>query len=957
MDGFLKSLANHLFEQHKNEISNLTMVFPNRRAGVFFTSYLNELVTAPLFAPEILTINELFTHHSKWHVADPLSLVFRLYRVYQGLTGSEERFDDFYHWGEMLVNDFDDVDKYLVDASALFVNVTELKEIDLAFDFLDEEHLEHVQHFWQSLTNKGKSENQKTFLKIWQALNEIYTSFKEILEEEGIAYEGMVYRELATKLRDGVPGLLGDRHYVFAGFNALNRCEESLFSYLRDQQQASFYWDYDTYYLRDTAQEAGLFMRKNLVNFPQQEAISSVEAFRQKSKKTRVIEVSSQVSQAQVAAHELESSYTESTKFDDIAVVLCDEELLLPVLGAIPKPYEHVNVTMGFPLKSTPAYSFILQLIALQRNVKVDHGEVKFYFKDVQPLLNHQLVATIEPENARVLSSHITLNNRIYISPDELGLSDFLKQVFTFPFGIAALSEYFLGLIREVFLLLKTKESSGESELFQEYLFQFYLSVNRLKDILENDGARIFGKNEFMHRETYFRFLQHYLQRLSIPYEGEPLLGLQVMGILETRTLDFEKLIILSMNDGVMPKTSPSGSFIPYNLRRGFGLPSIEEQNAMYAYYFYRLLQRAGDITFVYNSSSEGLSTGEKSRYLYQLEMESDLEVVQQSVGFDISTIMGESITVEKTERVMAPLEAYLTGERVLSPSAIDKFLACPLQFYFRYCARLHEPDEVTEEVDARIFGNLFHESMEMLYQPFLSKEILKEDIEHLRHDEELIERAIKAAFKKNFFKGIGADKITLTGRNWLVFEIVRKYVKQVLVLDEARAPFVVSGLEQKVKAWLPINQGETKVLVGGSIDRVDGRKNGFEILDYKTGQADLSFATLNDLFDTTKKNRNKAALQTLIYSWVMEKNHPGVPSVVPGIYYLRGIFEDNFQPMVRCKSDGNEPVNYVSRKEAFQELLINTLERLFDRSLPFEQTEHEETCTHCPYREICRKG
>ena len=957
MQGFLARLADHLYEVYGDNISEQMIVFPNRRAGIFFNNYLNRQVSQPIFSPEIVTISDFFARQTDLHVADPLTLVFYLYEIYREVTGSEESFDDFYFWGEMLVNDFDDIDKYNVDAVGLFQNISDLKEIDLLFQDYDEESREHMTGFWRSLSNRDKTPNQNEFLRIWQSLFPIYEKFRQRLRSEGVAYEGMVYRETAQRIKEKKLQLKHDGDIILAGFNALNRCEEILFSFFRETGKARFYWDYDRYYLDDPQQEAGLFMRKNLKKFPQAASLGGESGFMQHPPHIEIINVPSQVGQAQVASSQLMKIPVPDRQFDDAAVVLCDEGLLLPVLGALPQQIGKVNVTMGFPVNASPAYSLVNQLIELQRNIR-KHEESVFYYKNVLALLGHQLVSGIEPEISRKLTEEIISQNMVYLPAKKLQQTSFLSLIFQLPQTIDAYSDYFLEILRSVFTRLPSDENESRHQLHKEYLFQLYLAVNRLKDVLETSGKKILGNKNFLTRETYFRFLSQYLGGITVPFEGEPLQGLQVMGILETRTLDFRNLVILSMNDGVMPKTSAKASFIPYNLRRGFGLPSVEEMNAMYAYYFYRLLQRAENVTFVYHSGTEGLFVGEKSRYLYQLQMETPLDIKETSVSMEVSTLSPVPIVVQKTEEVMVPLMPYLEGKRALSPSAIDKYLTCPLQFYFRYSAGLEEPDEVTEEVDARIFGNLFHDTMEALYTPFLGNELGADDIQGLMDDEEKIQNLLLQSFRDNYFKGGDDSKaVVLRGRNWLVGEIVKKYVRQVLELDKKRAPFSIEGLEGKFKADFPLSDGERTVLVGGKVDRIDKHDGVLEILDYKTGKADLSFTMLDDLFDQEKTNRNKAALQTLIYAAVVHANRKSEGIIQTGIYALRRIFEKDFQPTVTSKELGNQPVNYVEHQEVFNEKLVRLLEEIFDTNVPFVQTEKEETCRYCAYKNICRRG
>ena len=973
MNGFLKQVASFLYEKHGNTISQITLVFPNRRGGVFFTNYLNRLIKTPMISPEIITINELFTSLSPWHVPDRLSLIFRLYKVYTESTHSKESFDDFYFWGEMLIGDFDQVDKYLVNAHDLFTNITALKEIDARFGDLPEEEREKLGNFWKTLSDKDKSPNQQAFIRLWQDIYGVYDKLKSTLTLEGLAFEGMLYRDVVEKCLQGDPAFFYNKHFAFIGFNALNHCEETLFDYLQKRGMASFYWDFDNYYLEDQTQEAGYFLRKNIIRYPHPATYhADCESLTSLSKSIKIVNIASQVGQAQVAASELSGQFGQNLQFDETAVVLCDEELLLPVINALPESTESVNITMGYPLKMTPVFSLITQLVALQKNVRQSGGEASFYHKDVLNVLSHQLIIKFESVACKALFDKILVNNIIFLSEKELSSNAIFKLLFVAPQNILMLSDYFLEILRAIYLhwhqqnsdetdsdLFTKKDNSANenSAIYREYLYQTFLAVNKLRDILVKDGIRVFESDNYVSKETYFRFLLQYLSGLTIPFEGEPLEGLQIMGILETRALDFKNLIILSMNDGIMPKISSSGSFIPYSLRRVFGLPAIEEQNAMYAYYFYRLLQRAENVTFVYDSGVNGMSTGEKSRYLYQLQLESPFKIAETNMVFNVEHIAVKPIIVEKDEQVMANLNDYLDGKRPLSPSAIDKYLTCPLQFYFRYAAGLDEPEEISEEVDALIFGLLFHDAMENIYRPYVGKTATKEEINGMLQNQELINEIIFASFVKVYLKGNGSgDKRSLEGRNWLIFEVVKKYVNQLLSVDLKRAPFEIIGLEKKVEATIAINESTRNVKLGGTIDRLDQMGKSIYILDYKTGKADLSFPLLNSLFDKENKARNKAAFQTLVYSYILHKNHPEIQAIYPGIYSLRGIFEEDFEPVLRSKEIGNMPVEFVSVAVPFESFFRQLLEEIFNVSIPFSQTTIIENCKNCSFRQICRK-
>ncbi|MEI7828898.1 MAG: PD-(D/E)XK nuclease family protein [Prolixibacteraceae bacterium] len=952
---FLKQLADSLYKTHGQNIVNLTIVFPNRRAGLFFTEYLNRIIKVSTFSPEIITIQELFSNISSLRSEEPLQHIFRLFKIYKELSGSKETFDEFYLWGEMLLHDFDQVDKYLVDAELLFTNITDLKEIDEHFNDWNDDRKEEIRQFWKSLTDGEQKKDQKEFSRLWQVLFPIYQKLKKELYEEGIAYEGMLFRE-AVENQDNLSGVyLSERKFVVAGFNALNNCEKRLFLFIQSNGNIEFYWDFDNYYLDDLNQEAGLFMRENLKLFPQTDFPFGTDCFK-RSKNIQIFNSPSQIGQTQIAAGEIAKMVHKTKDFHDTAIVLCDEELLLPVISAIPKEIETVNVTMGLPLKQTPLYSLISLLISLQRRAKRDGEKLSFHYKSVSELLNNQFIQSIYPIECKLIVENIIKNNLLYVPIDDLGGNDLFKKIFVIKNTVADLPDYFLAILFDLFLFWEKNKDYSYANNYQEYIYQVYLSVNKLNNSLFVKGKAIMGKEDFLSQDSFFKIMLQYLEALSISFEGEPLAGLQIMGILETRALDFQNIVLLSVNEGIMPKANTSGSFIPYHLRKGVGLPTVEEQNAMYAYYFYRLLQRAETITFVYNSGSSGLKTGEKSRFLHQLQLESTFSISEEGIENTIDPVSTDPIIIEKKGRVLEMLNDFLESGKNMTPTALVQYVQCPLSYYFKYIARFEEEDEVTEEVDARIFGTLFHSVMETLYKPYMKRIINESIIQSMVGNDELIESSLMDAFSAHFFKYQDSSiRPIIAGRNRLVFEVIKKMVVQTLRIDSKKVPFKIEGLELRVGANVSIFKGVKSVRLGGVIDRIDSISGTLEIIDYKTGTTDHYFNSLAELFDKQSKKRNKAVFQTLIYSCIWDKMHPESGAIYPGIYALKTIFQRE-QTRIFMKDNGNLDVNYQDIKEDFEPMLTVLLEEIFNPMMPFVQTTVEENCQYCQFVTICGK-
>jgi hypothetical protein len=963
MNNFLKYLATELYKQHGPELSEYCFVFPNKRAGLFFSKYLSEITIKPLWAPPFLTINELFGKISPLHVADSLYLIFELYKVYKLEKKTEESFDDFYFWGETMLNDFDDVDKNLVDTRDLFQNLKALKTINDQFSSLSPEQIEIIREFFTHFDPEKYGKHKENFIQIWSVLLNIYNNFNEHLQKQEFGSEGMIYRQVAQSISRGGTLKLPYQKFIFIGFNALNTCEQKLLTYLKNLGVAQFYWDYDEYYLGNRYHEAGYFMRENLLKFPSPANDFNFNRLTEKDKSIEFFSVPSNVGQTKLIKQILDNwNAVGSMDKNRTAIVLADEQLLMPVLYAIPPEIEEVNVTMGYPLQNTPISNFVGQLLNLQRNVKTgQNGTYRFHHKDVMTLLKHQYMQQRKDDESEKLAKDIVQSNKIFLSPEELNKSPFLNSIFIKTNDTGNLCQYLLNVLFAVYRMMDDQDygNSGlNANLEKEYIYQLYLAIQRLQDILKESRISIEIK-------TFIRLLGKLMQSLRVPFTGEPLAGIQVMGILETRLLDFENIILLSMNEGNLPQTSANISFIPYNLRRGFGLPTIEHQDSIYAYYFYRLIQRAKKIALVYTTQSDDLGSGEMSRFLYQLKYEPDFNIVEKHINYDITNTRPKEITIPKTAEIFTLLAQYFKGSpegRYLSPSALNTYINCSLKFYFMHLAKIEEPEEITEEVDAALFGNLLHKSIYLLYEPFAGKEITTETLSALQKDKTRIYLAILLAFSEEYYMGNTApDKIELSGRNLIIKEVLLKYINQIFEVDKHYAPFSMVSLEKKYTLGLEIEiEGHpVKIELGGKIDRLDKIGETYRIVDYKTGKADRSFNTLESLFDSNKKKRNGAALQTLLYAELYASQNKQVESITPSLYSVKELFGSEFDYRLKWGMDRNKQTidNYLRLSDEFLPLLKSSVEEIFDKDKPFLQAEDEEKCKVCPYKGICHRG
>lgn len=964
MKPFLYQVATLFYQQYGAEIHRLAFVFPNRRAGLFFQKYLSEISEKPLFSPSILTINDLFMQLSGKHPADKIQMLFRLYELYKQRSGSSESFDEFIYWGEMLLNDFDDIDKYMVDARMLFRNVSDLKSLDDDFNYLSPEQVQAIRSFWSSFYPKGDSPNQQHFLELWEILYDLYAGLRTSLAKDGCGYDGMIFREVVEQLEKEPMSDFPFDQVVFVGLNALSVSEERLLLALQKKGVADFYWDYVGPWVTDPDNKASFFLGRNLRLFPsrmQLPATGPVQA------EIRVMGVPSAIGQAKQVYPILQALADEQQLTDEsalrTAIVLPDEHLLVPVLNAIPEAIQHINVTMGYPLAGTPVAALMEYILTLQKNIRYIDRVPVFYFRDVLPILNHQYVIAAAPEEVSQLVKDMTAGNRIYVYAADLNRHELLSILFTPVQNTEELSDYLIHVLEALNACLRNNRPNPDDEemisnstqttadIEQEFIFHYFATVNRMKEVMRE------AKIE-MRLDTYFRLLKRMTDLITIPFEGEPLSGLQVMGVLETRALDFDRLIILSMNEGIFPLKKAANSFIPYNLRRGFGLPTYEHQDSVWAYHFYRLIRRAKQVTLLYDTRTTGLQTGEVSRFVHQLRYHYQYPLIDELVVYDVASSAVPPISVQKTAEVEKLLSDFLFGgPRALSASAINTYLDCPLKFYFSVLEQIQEEDEITETVERDVFGSILHKVMEDLYAPFKGKLVTADLLKLLRKDQPLLTGTIARAFAELFFKSPVVRP--LEGENFLTGEMIRKYAEKILEQDARFTPFHYIESEKKVRATITLSD-KRAVQLKGFIDRVDSLDRVLRIVDYKTGSGKLEFESVEGLFDKEAKDRPKAVMQVFLYAWMYQQlpEYTGMP-IQPAIYYLRTLFQRSFDPVVEQKKGRGkaDKVNSFQDFAAdFEDKLRQCLDEIFNLDIPFTQTETGKACTYCSFRGLCGK-
>ena len=959
MESFLKLVAADLYKHTKGNLAHTAVVFPNKRAGLFFNEYLAQESDSPIWSPAYVSISELFRSLSPWEVGDPVKLVCELYKIFRRETQSTETLDDFYFWGEMLISDFDDADKNKVDTDKLFSNLQDLRNIMDDYTFIDDEQEEAIRQFFQNFSIERRTALKERFISLWDVLGNIYKGFRESLASQNIAYEGMMYRHVIEHLDvDKLPY----EKYVFVGFNVLNKVEHTLFTQLKDAGKAVFYWDYDEFYMKENRQavthEAGEFIRRNLRDFP---SPLSGELFKNLSKPKEVhyIASSTENAQARYLPQWIRNNLTTPEK--ETAVVLCNEALLQPVLHSLPAEVKHVNITMGFPLSQTPVYSFLIALLELHTH-GFNFKSGRYTFQSVVTLLKHPYTRQLTGQ-AELLEKELTRNNRFYPLPGELGKDEFLTRLFTPLSGNLNLCIRLSETLQQVAGIYQANTSGTEdtdafNQLYRESLFKAYTTINRFRTLIEEDELTV-------QSETFRRLLVKVLSATNIPFHGEPAIGMQVMGVLETRNLDFRHLVLLSVNEGQLPKSGGDSSFIPYNLRKAFGMTTIEHKIAVYAYYFYRLLQRAERITLMYNTSSDGLNRGEWSRFMLQFLIEWPHPITRQFLEAGQSPQGTSPITVEKTPDVMRRMQSLFdvraNPKAKFSPSALNYYLDCPLKFYYRYVAGLSAPDEVSAEIDSATFGSIFHYAAEHIYKDLTThgKVINKEALETLLRNEVKLQDYVDTAFKKLFFNVPQNEKPEYNGVQLINSAVIARYLKQLLQNDLRYAPFTFIASEMEVDEPIDIQtpKGVIKSRIGGIIDRMDSKDGTLRIVDYKTGGDADTPPHVESLFIPDKK-RSNYVFQTFLYAAIMCRKQPTM-KIAPALLYIHRAATETYSPVIQMGEPRKpkEAVEDFSKYEKeYRERLQGLLEEIFNLEKSFTQTEIIEKCTYCDFKALCKR-
>lgn len=960
---FLYQVAQDIISR-KNELKNFCIVFPNKRTGVYFKKYFAQIVGKSSWAPDIYTIDSLIKGFVRHRNPDKHTSLFMLYDIFKKqFAGSDKdfyrlfTFDKFYTTGEIILKDFNELDNYLVEVRDIYQNIENFEKIDYNLSYLNDEQKAMLKEYWLNFSIEKSSEEKERFVELWNSLPKIYDKFTEELKEKRLAYNGLRNRELVELIKNNLLNFSSFDNYIFVGFNALNKSEKIFLGHIQKIGKAKFYWDYDNYYIKDPKQEAGLFLRENLKKLPNQFA-KGYNNLLTNNKKIKLLGVPLEVGQAKALPtilQDLKIDFANTQDLEKTVIVIPDEQMLFPVLHSIPPEIEKVNVTIGFPFKDTILFALLENWLRLQNSYQL---RKKYFYKDVLGIIKHPSISAKLKDLGKGIENHIETTNMVYILPDYLlnYRNSLLTLLFT-PMQPNSKTEILTNLLNILFAIFDKSqdEITEEQNLLNEYIFQVYLEIKRLKEIIENTESIEFST------QLIIRLLNQVIYSIRIPFEGKTIDGLQITTLMETRNIDFENVIILSMNEGIVPEKSMPTSFISQTMRMAFDLPVVKFKDSIFAYFFYRIIQRAKNVTILYNSNSgSSNSNGELSRFVQQLQFETDLKIDEKLFGQKLVPTSTEPIVIEKNDEILTALNQYLVAEnrktKSFSASAVNTFIDCSLRFYFKYIAQIKEAKTIEEEISPITFGNILHNSIEKIYADRLkakkSNFIDPTDIDKVK---KLVPEYVMQAFKEEYNLQ-KEQEFQFEGANIIIREAIIRNIYNILKVDKKYAPFKVIDLEEKYGYSSELElDNDLKIRIFGIFDRVDEKDLQRRVIDYKTGSAKKDISKLGSLFNG-ETTRNKAIFQVLYYSLIMQQKF-GNTDFKPGIYDIRSMTEADFSPDVSIGKQKLERQFLEENLKIFKQKLSEKMSDLFNPNIAFSQTENEDNCKYCAYKVLCNKG
>ncbi len=945
---FLEYVAEDIIGKYGTDLSRIAVVFPNKRAALFLNEHLARIAGQPVWSPAYITISDLFRQHTDLKPADPIKLICDIHKSFTKCTGIDETLDHFYGWGQLLLADFDDIDKNMADADSIFCNLKDIHELD-DISYLDDEQKEMLKRFFANFSDDIDSELKKRFLSLWSHFGDIYHDYNRRLTEQGIGYEGAIYRKVAS---EETLHLKYDK-YLFVGFNLIQKVERVLFSRLMKEGKAKFYWDFDEYYMPTARAQQSASVPNNtasfaayLTDFPNEldNTDRDIYANMRRPKRIRFISSPTENAQARFASNWLleNDRYKAGRK---TAVVMCDESILLPIMHSLPPEADKVNITSGFPLAMTPVASLVMLLF------------------DLYTLGLRKKGTAFNPHYLKKLMAHPYARHLQEVHLKGVHLSQVHQEKEMHQEGIAALLHHIATLVKQVGIATKQEGNA----LTQESVFRMFTILNRLAALADSGDLLV-------DNTTLRRLVSQLVGAASIPFHGEPVVGVQIMGVLETRNIDFDNVLLLSCNEGNMPKGVNDSSFIPYSIRKAHGLTTIDNKVAIYSYYFHRLLQRAGDLTIAYNNSTDNGHTGEMSRFMLQLLVESGQKIDHYSLTAKNQPTPLMPKAIEKDKTALSKLEEMSR----LSPSAINTYIRCKLAFYYQYIAHIKEPDSDPETIDNRMFGNIFHRAAYLIYKDITdhSPVIEKAHIQAYLSNRKLLASVVDSAFEEEECK-------TNNGLQIINREVIIEYITKLLKIDQQLCPFSILAMEEEAKVYtqlsftIPsggalkggalVSSAPTKqynLTIGGIIDRLDAvtdkqtGKRRIRVVDYKTGNKPSSaIKSIEEVFDPKNiaSKHSNYFLQAILYSLIVSRSkewNAANDAVSPALLFIKQAATNDYDPTLCIDK---HPISDVTvYEEEFLTKLKETVADMYSPDAAFTPTDDRKKCELCPYRMLC---
>lgn len=932
---FLEHIVEDINPEQLNELENKTYVFPTRRAGAHFQELMKSRFNNHTFwAPQVFSIDDFIIHLSGKHPTEELTLIFDLFKSYRKYD-PQIKFDKFFSWAEVLIRDFDEIDKYLVDASKLYRNLFEIEELDQQFADQEETQL-LISQFNKVIHSSKNGAMSQSFVKTWDIIGKVYLDFQNQLSRDGKAYPGMLYREVAEKIDELE---IEFEHIIFCGFNALTKSEESLISHFMERNICTIYWDADKSYLEDDLDEAGKFLRRYRRLWPGSNSKWVISDYMNSNSKLEIIGTAQLVAQAKITGNALTEMLKDGIEHGSTAIVLADENLLFPILYALPDQIKEANVTMGYSLKKSGIHNIVESYLRTISNQKGKRANIFFRRSDVLRFINQPLIKLLYPgiaEDATVISQGRSkwVNSKILKDQNIAALLQLNDPAQTL--------KLLIDLLKDLNLRLRNRNS-----LEQEFNYHYLKLLINLDDKINESSLHI-------DYAIIYKIVMETARSAKVPFSGEPSTGLQIMGFLETRTIDFDQVFLLSVNENKLPAKKQQITYIPYALRKAYKMPTFEVQDAIYAYHFKRLLQRSKHCRIIYDTEVAIDGSGEKSRFILQMEQllqESSIDVSQAIYGHPLEAkVEAPLISVEKNPQVIEDMDKYFRVDEPLrlSPTKLATYIECKLRFYFKHVASIRETEEFSEDMDAREFGIIVHKVLEQIYRKFEGQEMIEKDFDQLLTGNNIAEEIDEALRDYRFTDN-------LEGKNLLNKSIIIRLIESVIQHDKIQTPLKMIALEE-TKLSQSIEVDGKEINLGGTIDRIDQLKDGsYRIIDYKTGVMKLVAPTRNlennlesyisEYFENPKL---KSGFQAYYYTYLFKKKFPE-RTVKTGIYGLKEINKG-----IHFLRQGENIDDRIM--EEFETQLKKIIREIFNPEIPFDETEDRSRCEYCTYKNLCRR-